>query len=488
MIQTKESYDVDGESERFYDLSVLSTVSISGGIMEIVRAWLTVAIVMIVTVGFGWQVDPTTCTILSLVNDDKVGMQAVSDGDYGKIFVWRCNSGVYVQRVNSAGEVLWGDDGILVGKGLVQPNSWYFPQTPIYAVSDEAGGILLTWTNSQGVLAQRVDRTGSLMWDDDLIASSTEVVALPAMTSDGTGGFIVAWSEVRNDINNIYAQRVSGTGIKQWDPAGVILSSDVGITGGRPKAVSDGASGAIISWEDNLRDIYCQRIDSSGLVVWAENGIAVAVGGKRQWNHETCTDGAGGAFFMWEEDWLELRVQRVNLDGELLFEDEGIRFASPNDHSSGRLVADGTGGALMAWVERQFRSIHYQQVASDGALLWAEGGTSVSLGAYVRRPEVIPDGAGGGIICWVQTYTPGWTIFAQRIAALGEAQWAPGGIPVYTQAGTSAPMISSDERGGAIIAWNGVESTGALGAAQVSNEGVLGGESGVGSWALFEKK
>ena len=70
----------------------------------------------------------------------------------------------------------------------------------------------------------------------------------------------------------------------------------------QPQLTTDGAGGAIITWEDYRNDIdgdiYAQRVDSSGAVVWAVNGEAVCIASKGQQDPWITTDGVGGAIIL----------------------------------------------------------------------------------------------------------------------------------------------------------------------------------------------
>ena len=51
--------------------------------------------------------------------------------------------------------------------------------------------------------------------------------------------------------------------------------------------VSDGSGGAIIAWQNNGadgKDIYAQRVDASGVVLWTADGIAVCADAYDQMN------------------------------------------------------------------------------------------------------------------------------------------------------------------------------------------------------------
>jgi len=79
--------------------------------------------------------------------------------------------------------------------------------------------------------------------------------------SDGASGAIVAWYGAPG--SDIFAQRVNGAGVPQWAANGVTLCSAAN-SQLSPVLVSDGGGGAIATWFD-LRsgtnyDIYAQRV------------------------------------------------------------------------------------------------------------------------------------------------------------------------------------------------------------------------------------
>ena len=72
----------------------------------------------------------------------------------------------------------------------------------------------------------------------------------------------------------------------------------------RPVAISDGAGGIIVVWQDyrNLYfDIYAQRIAFDGTVMWGVNGVSVCGAAGEQEFPEVVPDGAGGAIIVWED-------------------------------------------------------------------------------------------------------------------------------------------------------------------------------------------
>jgi hypothetical protein len=86
------------------------------------------------------------------------------------------------------------------------------------------------------------------------------------LVSDGAGGAVFTWQDERNGTSDIYAQRLNGSGVAQWTSSGVPVSTAGGVQSA-PALASDGASGAILAWTD-LRsgdsDTYAQRVERSG--------------------------------------------------------------------------------------------------------------------------------------------------------------------------------------------------------------------------------
>src|SRR5262249_18378160 len=111
----------------------------------------------------------------------------------------------------------------------------------------------------------------------------------PATISDGAGGAIVTWQDVRNGIDfDIYAQhvRANGTVDPFWTANGTALCVQPN-NQLYPQIVTDGAGGAIVTWQDArgaATDIYAQHVLASGGVdfYWPANGTAVCTATNTQ--------------------------------------------------------------------------------------------------------------------------------------------------------------------------------------------------------------
>jgi len=120
--------------------------------------------------------------------------------------------------------------------------------------------------------------------------------------SDGT--MIYAWSDCRNGIRDIIAQKVDKDGNNMWGENGVVLVA----ANGRqedPQLVIDGNGGAYVIWmdyrdeSDSEGDVYAQHINSDGIIQWSTEGLALVNKAGKQASPNICSDGLGGAFVIW---------------------------------------------------------------------------------------------------------------------------------------------------------------------------------------------
>jgi hypothetical protein len=168
-------------------------------------------------------------------------------------------------------------------------------------VSDGAGGSILTWTDYRSgggdIYAQRVDARGNPVWiaDGVPVSTATNNQYADAILPDDSGGAIIAWTDYRSGSGDIYAQRVDPSGNPLWTPGGVAICTATD-SQQDPKLVSDDAGGVFIVWEDRRAglfydDIYAQRVNASGTVLWTPDGVVVSAAAEYQIHHNIASDG-----------------------------------------------------------------------------------------------------------------------------------------------------------------------------------------------------
>ncbi|MGD1048592.1 MAG: hypothetical protein ABR899_07570 [Candidatus Krumholzibacteriaceae bacterium] len=239
-------------------------------------------------------------------------------------------------------------------------------------VSDSAGGAIVTWLDRRSLLstwdiyAQHVNASGAIQWDPNGVPLCAATGDFAETISDGAGGAIVTWNEERPPKDrDIYAQRVNASGTVQWAPHGVALCTAKGDQA-FPTIVYDGAGGAIVTWYDKRSktncDIYAQRVDASGAVQWTTDGVALCTATGDQMNPTITSDGASGAIVTWCDDRtrrLDIYAQRVNASGTVQWATDGVALCTATwDQLGPRIVYDGAGGAIVVWEDQRSKSWH----------------------------------------------------------------------------------------------------------------------------------
>jgi hypothetical protein len=245
-------------------------------------------------------------------------------------------------------------------------------------------------------------------------------------------------------------------------------------------AVSDGAGGVIITWEDERtggRDIYSQRIDIAGDVLWQTDGVPIctAPGDQHLYHSSTSTtgftplipDGQGGAFIVWHDARAfsvrlrDVYCQRIDADGQVQFAENGMALAdSTGTEDQPTMCSDGEGGAIVVWQDKNDDPIHYnlygQRIDAAGTLLWNGGSPQpiVVIDWSQTGPTLCPDGAGGAFVAWSDSRTNLNDVYAQHLADDGSSLWPANGVMVATSAQSQdAVTITLAEDGHPLLAW-----------------------------------
>lgn len=293
------------------------------------------------------------------------------------------------------------------------------------------------------------------------------------LVGDGLQGAIVVWSDARPSANgaDIYAQRLSAGGLPLWTSDGIaVITADNDQT--EPKAISDGAGGALLAWND-LRQggsaIYAQRLDGSGHALWAAQGISVTTGAADHLMSQLLTDGSGGAFVIWEENTAQDRfdtnlfAQRISAAGELLWTTPATITLAAGEQYDPAAVFDDSGGFMVVWADLRTGSdqnLYAQHISGSGLALWANDGIPVSSSSVLQRlGDIARDGQGGVFVAWQDYRSPGGQgdAYLMRLTASGERAWLDD-LPVMAAADLveRPTALIADGSGGAIMLADGL--------------------------------
>lgn len=277
--------------------------------------------------------------------------QLASDSSGGAIVIWQESHAepgpephrpkiaerIFAQRVNSEGSPSWGQSGVLLyttPEGVAAEGH--------QVISDGSGGAIAVWHQwplgkiefgtpealLSDICAQRVDANGNILWQQNgvplgITKGGGECPSNALVVSDGAGGAIVIWEDLRQGMMSIYTQRIDAEGNIKWQPGGEEVCYIESHSSFWPRtAVSDGSGGVIVTF-----GIRAQKIDAAGRTMWPDDGILFTDRGT----HAMAYDGYGGAVIAWgsgKSMFTSERayVQRIDAEGNCLWGDKGIRL------------------------------------------------------------------------------------------------------------------------------------------------------------------
>lgn len=392
-------------------------------------------------------------------------------GEDGNFFVtwedWTSGTKVYVQKVSASGELLWTSAGIAVASDTLT-------QRHPRVVSDSNGGCIVAWighgTFDYYAFAQRIDSSGNLQWGSSgmrICTADTDQnqVDLVGAGSDGAIFFFCNNYSGSPTSTDIFAQRISLAGSRQWLDTAISICNASNSQGSFD--FSEVCSGeVIIAWEDYRTgtmdaDIYAQKIDISGVIAWASNGVlCTGSSGDHGWQ-TVITDGQGGFWLAFEtfydSTWWAIATRFDSSGNQTVFE---TSFASDFniEHSTPEIIPDGTGGLIGCWYDyRDNFQLYAQRLSSKGYRLWDSNGVEITTDSTSTYPfGIITDGSGGAILSWKAMDSD--ALRAQRVDALGNIRWADQGVPFSeTSAKHKSPvLLPTGDRGAVAVYYSAV--------------------------------
>jgi hypothetical protein len=209
---------------------------------------------------------------------------------------------------------------------------------------------------------------------------------------------------------------------------------------------------------------------SSAHATWSHDpavNLPVCAAPGNQGSPRALADGAGGAYVAWADartsPSIQLYWQHVNADGALWAPD-GVPIVTPPSNDAvglGGLLSDGAGGVIVWWTH-EFANGDVQCLAqrytAAGTPMWATGGVPISVEYPFLEPGgAAPDGTGGLIVSFSLDHgfvTPNDDLYAQRVDGNGVTQWGAAGVALCTlSGGQNNSAVVSDGVGGAIVCW-----------------------------------
>jgi len=376
------------------------------------------------------------------------------------------NLDIHVQCIDISGNCLWNAGGLNVNANY---GSVTQQKPKITEVAEKE--YVIVWEDYRNgfsnIYSQKIDNEGNLLWNRDGVrvcgfsSNQTE----PRIVKDGSGGAIIVWLDQRDRYLNVFAQRIDSKGKLMWNEDGTILAPFNG-NQINPKVIGDGTGGSIISWLDNRNesnglDVYAQKIDSSGSRLWKKEGVPVCNSTGLQTEQNTMSDGQGGAIITWSDFRRSLKnsdiyAQRISGSGDGLWDTNGIPICKAPDIQRNPELA-GNENIIVVWEDSGSGNydIYAQKINRDGNIGWSVDGIEICAAKYTQHdPRLAYDQEGGAIIVWEDYRNINWDIYAQRLDRNGTKLWTVSGVPICTVRSTQySPQLIVNKDSSSIFVW-----------------------------------
>ena len=401
------------------------------------------------------QGDGVQVAQLTLSSTTDYGLAVDADGNAYVAFTdtrFTPGNQISVAKVTPSGQLAWntnGQGGVTLTAGTTSKNS---PKVAVLS----GGGLAVGWSQSPGVVLQRVNANGTLSGASVTVSESGRTISLSDLATSLDDSFIALW--IRPDTTSflsaksLVAQRFSGINAPLW-------------------SAPSGAPGTAVSNAGTPPVIYATgALSADGQNRSVQNGYFPSLR----------SDGAGGAMVFWYDNGAARNawVQHVQADGRLVFQQNGFAAVDPSQAGQLRLSASGyrhaSGDYIMAFttantLQSQF-GVGAQRITPAGQRLFGPLGSEV-LGLSGNQPSFLqvapfPSEQGSALV-WlstVATATP-VALFAARVSDTGQLVW-PVTPTTVGPAGTGKARLAlaATSQSVPVFAW----SEGASGAANIA--------------------
>jgi hypothetical protein len=336
---------------------------------------------------------------------------------------------------------------------------------------DENGHIYVTWLDEriaypgENVFAQRVDPAGVPIGSDFKVNDDVSGVgrSAPAIACDGSGNFIITWSDSRDGSSEAYLQRYTSAGVSIGP--NVVVNDSTSASQKTPDIAMDIDGNFTVTWEDSRNgnfDIYARRFDSTGAPIGTDFMVSNAPETAFQYIPSIDMSDSDDFVICWRDNrddfFYDIYAQRYDSLGTAVGpnlkvnDDPGTAFQL---HSS--VSIDNRGNCTIAWRdsrngETDIYAQNYDDVGlPEGSNYEVNNDTGTTDQQY---SEAAICGSGNLIITWQDERSLTKDIYVQLYDAMG----APLGtnLKVNDDPGDARqhhPSVDSDSSGNFVIVW-----------------------------------
>ncbi|HSW55299.1 MAG TPA: T9SS type A sorting domain-containing protein [Ignavibacteriaceae bacterium] len=320
----------------------------------------------------------------------------------------------YVQKTDSNGNKLWGENGI-----RLRADSTGKEISGIDFCYDGDGGLYAFWNFNYEVnyppyfydslFIQHISNDGVRLWGENGIFIDDSIFSALNLWvhKDDSGGIYIQY---RKKNTEHYIKKYDAIGNLNWIVVNLMSF---------PRVISDDQGGIVVNGVKVVlpRQLIINRISSEGEKLWGDEGIIVDSVGANYANALMLLNSDNTVSVFWNTEWYQnsdVLLQRYTLDGDQLWQ-EHLKIGDLNNKAG--IIETDNNSNIVFWRQRRDTTETYaQKIDALGNILWNEDKLMSYL--LVDEPNVITTENYGAILVW-RTDPPWGGIYAQQISKYG---------------------------------------------------------------------
>ncbi|QDU30673.1 Bifunctional hemolysin/adenylate cyclase precursor [Anatilimnocola aggregata] len=338
-------------------------------------------------------------------------------------------------------------------------------------------------TSGFGIFTQRFDATGNAIPGSRVQVNTTVVddQSAPAIASDGAGNVLIVWQSKDTSGSGIFGQWLSAAGVKVGSE--FRLNSTIIGDQTNPDVAIDENGTAIVAWQSVGQDgaglgVYYTLLDTVGDDIRGSEHLAnVSTAGDQQSPRVSAaafdsSPGNNQFVIAWQgpgeavtEASVEIFARRLSPAGAPQGSEFVVNSILTKDQILPDLGMDAAGNVVFVWQsEGQSNSgsdVYTRQMTAAGNLLGSDVLVNTTKTRPQRLPSVAVDAAGNSLVSWQSQHQDGysWGIYRQAFNAAGGRVGEEVIVNHRVEGPQTAPTVSSNATGDAVVAWLGNSST-----------------------------
>lgn len=281
------------------------------------------------------------------INTDRSGTLFIS-------FTVRNNPSSYsvrFQKLNLNGKVLSDSS-----KGIVTNTGNKVSETKV--IPDGKGGAFICWqeiiNNKSAILAQYIDAMGSKKWGSKPIIVSKKNKSTIGYSAGRINSNLYVAINYQGSTKQVYQQLVSEQGKLLWGDEGKLLTYQKGSQLNPQISIVD--SSVVVSWTnefEKVKDVFIQKFNTAGERLWGNNGQRILNVKGNQFGQRIISDKKGNVIIAWidkrdNNSSADLYIQKIDSKGKLVWNPDGVKIASSENMQKSylNLIPDEEGGAI----------------------------------------------------------------------------------------------------------------------------------------------